>query len=104
MTTLEQSLQKHDFGHLRIVAQLWGVELRAAERGTARTELSEKLLDPALTTEVTEALPTETRRALDSLTQNQGRILWGAFTREFGEIREFGAGKRDREKPYLTPI
>ncbi|MCP4139831.1 MAG: hypothetical protein GY755_05990 [Chloroflexi bacterium] len=104
MTTLERSLYKHDFGHLRVVAQLWGIELSAAERGTARTELSEKLLNPTLATEVTETLPAETRRALDSLTQNQGRILWSAFTREFGKIREFGAGKRDREKPYLSPI
>ena len=104
MTPLEQSLQKHDLGHLRIVAQLWGIELHAGERKAARIELSEKLLDPVLTAEVTEALPSETRRALDSLSQNQGRILWVAFTREFGEIREFGAGKRDREKLYLSPI
>jgi len=103
MTTLEQSLHKHDLGHLRIVAQLWGVDLHAGERRTAREELSEKLLNSSLTTEVIEALQPKTRSALDALIQNQGRIPWASFTRQFGELREIGAAKRDREKSYLNP-
>ena len=104
MTTLEQSLHKHDLGHLRIVAQFWGVTLRAGERKTAREELSEKLLDSSLATEVIEALLPEARRALDALIKDQGRIPWAVFAREFGDLREIGAGKRDREKSYLNPV
>ena len=104
MTTLEQSLHKHDLRHLRIVAQLWGVDLRAGERSTAREELSEKLLNSSLITEVIEALHPKTRSALDALIQNQGRIPWASFTRQFGELRKIGAAKRDREKSYLNPL
>jgi hypothetical protein len=32
-----------------------------------------------------------------------GRIPWAAFTRQFGDVREMGAGKRDREKPQFKP-
>ncbi len=104
MTTLEQSLHKYDLGHLRIIAQFWGVELQAGERSTAREELSEKLLNESLATEVIEALPAEARRALNSLLENQGRIPWAAFARQFGEIRDLGPGRRDREKSYLSPV
>ena len=104
MTTLEQSLQKHDLEHLRIVAQLWGIELEAKERKKARKELSEKLRQENLASEIVEALPDEAKRALEALHQNQGRISWAVFARQFGEIREMGAAKRDREKPHLNPI
>ena len=29
---------------------------------------------------------------------------WAAFARQFGEIREAGPGKRDREQGYLNPV
>lgn len=29
---------------------------------------------------------------------------WAAFTRKYGEIREMGAGKRDRERPHFEPV
>jgi len=32
-----------------------------------------------------------------------GRLPWQAFTRKYGDIREMGAGKRDRERPHLKP-
>ncbi len=104
MTTLEQSLQQHDLGHLRIIAQLWGIELEAKERKNTLEELNEKLLNANLANEIIEALPDEAKHALKTLLQNQGRISWAVFARQFGEIREMGAGKRDREKPYLNPI
>jgi len=104
MTTLEQSLHKHDIGHLRIIAQFWGVALRAGERNAAREELSEKLLSKSLSAEVIESLRPESRLALNALLENDGRIPWAIFVRQFGDLREIGAGKRDREKIYLNPI
>jgi len=104
MPTLVQSLNKHDLGHLRILAQIWGVELSAGERNAARDELSEKLLDGSLIAEVIEALPVDAGQALDALLQNQGRIPWAKFVRQFGEVREVGAGRRDREEVHLAPV
>ena len=104
MPTLLQSLHKYDLSHLRIIAQLWGVELLAIESKEARDELSERLINRELITEITESLPADARNALNSLVQNQGRLSWEVFTRQFGEIREVGAGRRDREKVHLNPI
>jgi len=104
MPNLLASLQKHDLGHLRIVAGLWGLELDSNEADSAAEELSASLLDPELVAEILEVLSAEARAALDALTAKAGRIPWAEFTRRFGEIREMGAGKRDREQPHLKPI
>lgn len=103
MPDLLASLQKHDLGHLRIVAGLWGLELDSNEASPAAEELSASLLDPELVAEILEVLSAEARAALDALTVKTGRIPWAEFTRRFGAIREMGAGKRDREQPHLKP-
>ncbi len=61
MPDLVHSLQNRDIGHLRIVAGLWGVELKSAELDEALKELAAALLDPALVREVVEALPADAR-------------------------------------------
>ncbi|MBU2610851.1 MAG: hypothetical protein KJ606_07900 [Chloroflexi bacterium] len=104
MPDLLHSLQSRDLGHLRIVASLWGVELTAAETDAALTELAAALLDSALVREILDALPAEACSALDALVTDGGRIPWATFARRFGQIREVGAGHRDREQVYLHPI
>ncbi|MBT3337501.1 MAG: hypothetical protein HN855_05610 [Anaerolineae bacterium] len=104
MPSLAQSLLSYDLEHLRIIAQFWGIEVNAGERGAAREELSGKMLDLELANEVIEALSGEARRALNTMLENQGRISWAIFERQFGVVREVGAGKRDREAIYHNPI
>ena len=104
MPTLLQSLHKYDLSHLRIVAQLWGVHLESKESKEAREELGEKLISQELLIEVIETLPPDTRNALDALIENKGRISWVIFTCQFGEVREVGASRRDREEIHLNPI
>ncbi|MEW6241002.1 MAG: hypothetical protein AB1564_09380, partial [Chloroflexota bacterium] len=101
MPSLLASLQKHDLGHLRIVAGLWGLEL---DSDAATEELSASILDPELVTELIESLPPEARAALDALIARNGRLPWAEFARRFGEVREMGAAKRDREQPHLHPV
>ncbi len=103
MPDLFTSLQKHDPGHIRIVADLWGLELEAKEHEAAAKELCASLLDPDLLAEILEALNLEAQSALEALVAKNGRIPWAEFTRRFGDVREIGAGKRDREKPHLNP-
>ena len=103
MPDLLTSLQKHDLGHIRIVAELWGLELNSNETESATKELCASLLDPDLLAEITESLPTEAQTALKALSAKNGRIPWAEFTRRFGDIREMGPGKRDREKPHHNP-
>ncbi len=104
MPNLLQSLQARDLGHLRIVAGLWGVELLSAENEAALQELAAALLDPALVFEIVDSLPADARSALHGLVEAGGKIPWAVFARQFGEIREAGPGRRDREKGYLSPV
>lgn len=104
MPDLTTSLQSHDLGHLRIVADLWGVELAAGDAETALPELIRALANRDLVVEVVEALPAKARAALDALMQSDGRLPWASFTRQFGEVREMGSGRRDREQPHLRPV
>jgi hypothetical protein len=103
MPDLLHSLQTRDLGHLRIVAELWGVELKSAETDVALKELSASLLDPASVREIVDSLSAEARSALAALAEAGGKIPWAAFSRQFGELREAGPGRRDREQVYLHP-
>ena len=103
MPDLFASLQKHDLGHLRIVAELWGLELDSNETEAALKELCASLLDPDLLGEILEALNPDAQIAIEMLVAKNGRIPWAEFTRRFGNVREMGPGKRDREKPHQNP-
>jgi len=103
MPALSQSLSSQDLGHIYIVADLWGVELTSNETDAAIDELSASLLDPELLAEILDVLSTDAKNALEALVTKNGRIPWAEFTRRFGEIREMGPGKRDREKPHHNP-
>lgn len=101
MPDLLQSIQKHDLGYLHIVAGGWGLELTARQAASAAAELAALLLDPDLLRETLEILPPEARAALDALKARGGRMSWAEFARQYGDIREMGPGKRDREEPYF---
>jgi hypothetical protein len=104
MPDLTHRLQSHDLGFLEIVAELWGVDLKAPDARGAVPPLTRALLNPSLAVEIVEALPGDARQALDALVLHAGWLPWGRFTQKFGPLREVGPGKRDREKPYLDPV
>jgi len=103
MPDLFHSLLKQDIGHLRIIAELWGLELTSPKVEGALEELSASLLDPHLLSEVMDSLSPEADSAITALVNSGGRLPWITFTRKYGDIREAGAGKRDREKIYRNP-
>jgi len=103
MPDLFHSLLKQDIGHLRIIAELWGLELNSTDVDAAREELSTSLLEPNLLAELIDSLSPEANSAITTLVNSGGRIPWPTFTRKYGDIRDAGAGKRDREKLYLQP-
>lgn len=103
MPDLFDSLLKQDIGHLRIIAELWGIELDSTEADAAREELAVSLIEPELVAEIIDALSPEADAAITALVNSGGRIPWPMFARRYGEIREAGAGKRDRERLYLNP-
>jgi hypothetical protein len=103
MPDLFHSLLKQDIGHLRIIAEFWGLELDSITVDEAREELSAALLDAELATELIDSLSPQADSALHALVDEGGRIPWATFARKYGDVREMGAGKRDRERPHLKP-
>ncbi len=99
MPSLEYILRDYDLGLLKIIAGLWGLELRAPNQREAAEELAAQVLQPELVREIVEALPAETCAALEAL-QREGRLSLAQFTRKHGELRAMGQARRDREQPW----
>jgi len=103
MPDLYHSLLNFDLGHIKIIADLWGLELDSDDMDSAAQELCASLLDLETVTETIDILPAEALAAITALAESGGKMEWGIFARKFGGIREMGAGKRDRERPHLKP-
>jgi hypothetical protein len=104
MPDLKQSLLGHDCGHLRIIAEHWGIALDTSDPRLALPTLVDGLLNLELVSEVIESLPEHAILGLNALVDKKGRIPWVQFIRRFGDVREMGSGKRDRERPDREPI
>ena len=104
MPDLKHSLRTQDLGFLKIVAEFWGADLNKPDARSALPELVQQISDPEQILEIVESLPSDARRALEDLVENGGWMAWSRFVRAYGELREMGPGRRDREKPYLDPI
>jgi hypothetical protein len=104
MLDLTQSLQGRDLGHLRIIAELWGIELSAPDARVGLLRLVPALLDKERLADVITDLPPEARQALDDLMRHGGLLPWAVFARRYGSVREMGPGRRDRDRPYLSPV
>lgn len=103
MPTLAQSLHNYDLGHFRIIAEHWGIELTAPDTRSALPALTSTLLNVEMIAEIMEALPSEAQNAINALVENDGKLPWLQFTRNFGTVRSMGAGRRDRERPDREP-
>ena len=104
MPDLTESLQGRDLGHLRIIAELWGIKLEEQDIHSAILRLTMSLLNTPVVNEMVSSLASQSRIALEDLAQHTGRLPWAQFTRTYGEVREMGSAKRDRERPYENPV
>ena len=93
MPKLKSCLQGADLGYLRVVADLWGLEIKPADAHSVLARLLPQILDRRKFTEVIKELPPAGREALDDLYENSGQMSWPAFVRKYGDLREMGAGK-----------
>ena len=103
MQLLLRTLQDHDLGHLRILAELWGFDLPPGSARQAVKSLANFMLDPANVEEIVGSLPVQVRRTLDHVVGMGGRVPLSDFVRRYGPLRDMGPGRRDREKPWRTP-
>jgi hypothetical protein len=101
MPGLVQSLQGQDLTHLRIVAEVWGIELVSLDAKSASDQLAREI--PSLLADPDELKPA-LHDALASLAASGGRQLWAQFERNFGEVRVMGSARLEKEQPHRHPI
>ena len=99
MPDLKRVFLDYDLNLLRVIAELWGIELSASNQREAAEALAAQLLEPSLAAEVAGALSPEAREALEGL-RRAGRLPAALFFREYGELRAMGPARRDREQPW----
>lgn len=104
MPDWNQSLAQADYGQIKIIAEKWGLQLQAPDGRSAREELVTKLLERGFLEEKLAQLPESSTRALAYLEMHGGKVKWTQFVRQFGEIREMGAGRRERYRPENDPV
>lgn len=103
MPKLQLSLRGKDYAFLRAVANGWDINLSAPDAYTAVPQLVSAMSQPETIRIAFGRLPEEARAAIEDLLAHEGRVAWGQFTRDHGELRQMGASKRDRERPDLSP-
>jgi hypothetical protein len=104
MPGIEHALKSFDFGHLRIIAELWGIDFNANNTKAAVSLLSTTLLNPDIVDEIYDSLPDDAQNALAEIKRQNGKLTWPLFEKRFGTLREVGSALRDRKKIYLAPI
>ncbi len=104
MPDLKHSLSNFDLHHLQIVGEKWGIHLVAPDTRQGLIELVDFLLTPGILLNGIESLSKTETKALLRLESKEGKEPWDHFLRRFGEIREIGAGRLDRERLDLEPI
>lgn len=104
MQNLFHTLQDHDLGHLRVIAEHWGLNLPPGSSLEVAKFISEFLSSEEFLSELEESLPKPTHEVLRFIIEQEGRTALSNLVRSFGKIREMGPGRRDREKPWRNPI
>jgi hypothetical protein len=104
MPSLADALRGRDLGFLKMAANAWGLELNAPDAATGLPQLVNGILGHQWREDVIDTLPHNAQAALQALLQSEGSMSWALFTRRFGELRPFGPGKREKERPDLKPV
>ncbi len=105
MQTLVPTLLEHDPGMLAIIAHRWDADLESLDPREASEALAAVMLDPERATAEWNRLTDAERGALQTLlAAPDHKMPEVQFGRLFGDIRQMGPGRRDREKPHLNPV
>ena len=102
MRDLDSALEDHDLVTLRVIGDWWDLDLTGEDKAACLRALGERLKEIDLTLELN-YLPPEEATALQAVIEAKGQIPVGAFARQFGDVRQMGPGKLEREEPWLTP-
>lgn len=102
MRTLEQSLREHELIVLRVIGEWWELDLTGQDKGACVRQLAQALGSLDMEAEI-RYLPPEEADALRDLAAAEGRMPASVFARRYGEVRQMGPGRLEREEPWLAP-
>jgi hypothetical protein len=98
---LYHTLLDYDLVLLRAIAEQWGITLVARQPREMAAELAEQIARPE---RLKQAWHDDVcRPALAALAAAGGRMAAPQFDRRFGEVRRFGPGRLERERPWAAP-
>ncbi|MCA9973915.1 MAG: hypothetical protein KC425_27070, partial [Anaerolineales bacterium] len=103
MYTLEQALMEHELIVLRVIGEWWELDLTGQDQTACAAALAERLSELDLPLEL-QYLPPEEGEALRALIAAEGRLPVATFSRQFGEVRQMGPGRLEREEPWFDPV
>ena len=104
MKNLRQCLIDCDMAMLRAIAQRRGIELTSNRQREVVEQLAEELAQPESIADILEKLEPQEQKALESLVSEGGRNKLHLFVRQCGEIRAFGPGSLERERPWEDAV
>jgi hypothetical protein len=105
MRTLLSTLLDYDPDLLAIIAHRWDVDLASLDKREAAEALATAMLDTERAAAEWARLDDAKRGALQTLLGSpEHKLTEAQFSRLFGEIRQMGPGRREREKPHVHPF
>ncbi|MDO9547065.1 MAG: helicase-associated domain-containing protein [Pelolinea sp.] len=104
MPTISETFQDYETDMLEMIAEQWGIADDIIQKQNIKKQLSNLLNNKELFSEIIQSLSADAQSALQFLLNDGGKTQTAQFTRRFGEIREMGAGAREKEHPDRNPI
>jgi len=102
MPTLLETLGDYEEDLLILIAGQWGIESADIATKKLAHHIAEAIT-PDGVRDFLDSLLEDDLAPLRELSANQGRIPWPQFERKYGDLREMGAARRQRERPDIHP-
>ena len=103
MYKLLASLLEHHLIVLRMIGEWWELDLVGQDKEASAKQLTQRLQEIDLVEEIQYIEPEETA-AMRALIEAGGKIPVATFSRDYGEVRQMGPGKLEREEPWYAPV
>lgn len=104
MPSLKKMLQAYDLDMLERISSFWSVDSSNLDQAASAETLFKAMQDLTLAAEVLASLPETAKACFEDVLHNPHKLTWAHFTRKYGEVREFGPARREREEPEQHPI
>jgi hypothetical protein len=104
LQTLYEALFEGDLARLRVIANLWNIELITTRKADMVAELVTAMASSTAVTDMLARLTPEQQGALEDVLRHDGALPWAIFVRRNGEVRTVGAGRVEREELWREPV